>query len=50
VRIVRKLAILLPVVGVLYLGGYVFLPYYAVGPGPARDTVARGPALAPAFP
>jgi len=22
----------------------------SVGPGPARDTVARGPALAPAFP
>ena len=36
-RIVRKLAILLPVVGVLYLGGYAFLPYPAVGPGPARD-------------
>jgi len=35
--VIRRLAILVPVVGVLYLGGYVFLPYYSVGPGPARD-------------
>ncbi len=36
-RVFRKLAILVPVVGILYVGGYVFLPYYSIGPGPARD-------------
>lgn len=33
----RKLALLLPVAGILFIGGYVFLPYYSIGPGPARD-------------
>jgi PDZ domain-containing protein len=28
---------LVPVAGVLFLGGAVFLPYYSLGPGPARD-------------
>ncbi|MGZ8596071.1 MAG: YlbL family protein [Actinomycetota bacterium] len=36
-RVFRRLAILVPVAGALYFGGYVFLPYYSVGPGPARD-------------
>lgn len=36
-RIIRKLPYLVPVVAALFLGGYVFLPYYSVGPGPARD-------------
>lgn len=33
----RRLWFLVPVAGVLFLGGYVFLPYYSLGPGPARD-------------
>jgi PDZ domain-containing protein len=37
VRWVRKAAFIVPLLGVLFLGGYVLLPYYALGPGPARD-------------
>ncbi len=36
-RPLRRLLLVVPIVGVLYVGGYVFLPYYSVGPGPARD-------------
>jgi PDZ domain-containing protein len=37
VRSIRKLAYLVPVVGIVLLGGFVWLPYYSLGPGPARD-------------
>lgn len=32
-----RLGLLVLAAAVLYLGGTVFLPYYALGPGPARD-------------
>lgn len=32
-----RIALLVLAAAVLYVGGYVFLPYYSVGPGPARD-------------
>jgi len=37
VRPYRKYLVFVPVAGLLFLGGYVFLPYYSVGPGPARS-------------
>jgi PDZ domain-containing protein len=37
VRRFRRLVFLVPVLGVAFLAGYVFLPYYSIGPGPARD-------------
>lgn len=37
VKRLRRFVFLVPVLGVLFLAGYVFLPYYSVGPGPARD-------------
>lgn len=32
-----RIALLALAAAVIYVGGYVFLPYYAIGPGPARD-------------
>ncbi|HEU4354424.1 MAG TPA: S16 family serine protease [Actinomycetota bacterium] len=32
-----RIALLVLAAAVLYVGGYVFLPYYSIGPGPARD-------------
>jgi PDZ domain-containing protein len=37
VRWLRRFVFLVPVLAVLFFGGYVFLPYYSLGPGPARD-------------
>ncbi len=36
-RWLRRLLYLVPVLIVVLVGGYVFLPYYSLGPGPARD-------------
>lgn len=33
----RKYLVFVPVAALLFLGGYVFLPYYSIGPGPARS-------------
>ena len=37
VRSRRLLAFLIPIAAVVLLGGFVWLPYYSLGPGPARD-------------
>lgn len=37
VRSRRWLAFLIPIAAVVLLGGFVWLPYYSLGPGPARD-------------
>jgi len=37
VRWIRRAAFLVPLLGILFLSGYAFLPYYSLGPGPARD-------------
>lgn len=36
-RWLRRVLLLVPVFVLVFIGGYVFLPYYSLGPGPARD-------------
>ncbi len=36
-RILRRLWWIVPVIGVVVVAGTVWLPYYSIGPGPARD-------------
>jgi PDZ domain-containing protein len=37
VKWLRRFAFLVPVLGVLFVAGYVLLPYYALGPGPVHE-------------
>ena len=37
VRWLRRSVVVVPILGLLFLAGYVLLPYYSFGPGPVRD-------------